>query len=162
MSVMTRQLSILLYEPEIPGNTGNLIRLSANIGASLHLIEPLGFDLSDRQVKRAGLDYHDLTHVHRHANLDEALNQLKPDQLLPCSTSGQTRYDTVPLCEGHVALLFGPETRGLPKPWLAAFEGDVLTIPMQKGARSLNLANSVSVIAYDIWRRWDFSTLYCT
>lgn len=147
---------IVLYEPEIPPNTGNIIRLSANCGAQLHLVEPLGFDLSDRQVKRAGLDYHDLANVHRHASLEACWQDIQPRRIIGCSTKGRKAYTEVSYEAGDV-LLFGPETRGLPQAVLDSLGPEhVIRIPMLAGSRSLNLSNAVAIIVYEAWRQLGF------
>ncbi|HER35653.1 MAG: tRNA (cytidine(34)-2'-O)-methyltransferase [Halothiobacillaceae bacterium] len=147
--------SIMLFEPEIPPNTGNLIRLCANTGAALHLVEPLGFSLSDKALRRAGLDYHQLAHVHRHADLEQARANVS-GRLLAFSTRGSTRYDRVAYRPDDV-LLFGPETRGLPDAVLEALpESQRLCLPMVPGSRSLNLANAAAVAFFEAWRQLDF------
>lgn len=148
---------ILLYQPEIPPNTGNVIRLCANTGARLHLIAPLGFDLDDRNLRRAGLDYHEYASVRVHASLDAALDTIAPPRLLALSTRNSVRYDTVRYAEGD-AFLFGPETRGLPDEVLACVPDDQrLRLPMRPDNRSLNLSNAVAVVAYEAWRQLGFT-----
>lgn len=150
-------LHVLLFQPEIPPNTGNVIRLCANTGARLHLIEPLGFDLSDRQLKRAGLDYHEYAPLQVHADLDTALSAIAPKRLFALSTRGSVRYDTPAFADGD-AFLFGPETRGLPEDVLAALpEGRRLRLPMRPDNRSLNLSNTVAVMVFEAWRQWGFA-----
>lgn len=147
---------VLLYQPEIPPNTGNVIRLCANTGARLHLIEPLGFDLSDRQLKRAGLDYHEYARMQVHPDLDTALARLAPSRLFAMSTRASVRYDSVRFADGD-AFLFGPETRGLPQELLDALPaGHRLRLPMQPDNRSLNLSNSVAVVVFEAWRQHGF------
>lgn len=147
---------VLLYQPEIPPNTGNVIRLCANTGARLHLIEPLGFDLSDKQLKRAGLDYHEYARMQVHPDLDTALARIAPKRLFAMSTRGSVRYDTVQFADGD-AFLFGPETRGLPQELLDALpDGRRLRLPMQPNNRSLNLSNSVAVVVFEAWRQQGF------
>ncbi|HYG07552.1 MAG TPA: tRNA (cytidine(34)-2'-O)-methyltransferase [Stenotrophomonas sp.] len=147
---------VLLYQPEIPPNTGNVIRLCANTGARLHLIEPLGFDLSDRQLKRAGLDYHEYAPLQVHADLDAALAAIAPKRLFALSTRGQVRYDSPRFAPGD-AFLFGAETRGLPQEVLDAIAVEQrLRLPMQPGNRSLNLSNSVAVVVFEAWRQLGF------
>ncbi len=147
---------VLLYQPEIPPNTGNVIRLCANTGARLHLIEPLGFDLSDRQLKRAGLDYHEYARLQVHPDLDTALARIAPNRLFAMSTRASVRYDTVGFADGD-AFLFGPETRGLPQDLLDALPaGHRLRLPMQPDNRSLNLSNSVAVVVFEAWRQHGF------
>ena len=148
---------VLLYQPEIPPNTGNVIRLCANTGARLHLIEPPGFDLSDRQLKRAGLDYHEYARLQVHPDLDTALARIAPSRLFAMSTRASVRYDTVRFADGD-AFLFGPETRGLPQALLDALPaGHRLRLPMQPDNRSLNLSNSVAVVVFEAWRQHGFA-----
>jgi len=147
---------VLLYQPEIPPNTGNVIRLCANTGARLHLIEPLGFDLSDRQLKRAGLDYHEYARLQVHPDLETALARIAPTRLFAMSTRASVRYDSVAFADGD-AFLFGPETRGLPQELLDALpDGQRLRLPMQPDNRSLNLSNSVAVVVFEAWRQHGF------
>lgn len=149
-------IHIILYEPEIPQNTGALIRLSANMGAHLHLIHPLTFDLSEKKVRRAGLDYAELANLQEHENLNACLNKIKPNRVFALTTK-TTRYYSEPSFEDGDAFLFGPETRGLPKDVLESLpEQQRLTIPMIPGGRSLNLANAVSVMSYEAWRQLNF------
>jgi tRNA (cytidine/uridine-2'-O-)-methyltransferase len=148
---------ILFYHPEIPPNTGNAIRLSANTGSQLHLVEPLGFTFESKHLQRAGLDYHDLADVHVHATLAAAWEALLPANVYAFSASATRRYTDVAYEPGDV-LLFGPESSGLPKEVLAAPEiTDRLTLPMAPGSRSLNLANTASIALYEAWRQHDFS-----
>lgn len=150
-------LHIILYEPEIPQNTGALIRLSANMGAHLHLIHPIMFDLSEKRVRRAGLDYAELAEVHEHANLQACLESIRPNRVFALTTK-TTRYYTEAKFENGDAFLFGPESRGLPADVIESLpEEQRLTIPMIPGGRSLNLANAVSVVAYEAWRQLDFN-----
>lgn len=147
---------IVLYEPEIPPNTGNIIRLCANTGAQLHLIEPLGFEPDDRKLKRAGLDYHDWACVKRHSNLAAFLETIRPERLYACSTHGKKPYTSVTYQAGD-AFLFGPETRGLPKDLLANLATNhVIRIPMVPNNRSLNLSNAVAIVLYEAWRQLGF------
>lgn len=147
---------IVLYQPEIPPNTGNIIRLSANTGAQLHLIRPFGFEWDDTRLRRAGLDYHDLAHVTLHDSLDEYLREASPERVFACTTKGARSYGDIRFAPGD-ALLYGPETRGLPDDILNRFSPDMrVRIPMQKGSRSLNLANAVAVIMYEAWRQMGF------
>lgn len=147
---------VLLYQPEIPPNTGNVIRLCANTGARLHLIEPLGFDLDDRQLKRAGLDYHEYARMQVHPNLSSALAAIAPGRLFALSTRGQVRYDTPTFRKGD-AFIFGPETRGLPDTVLHTIpESQRLYLPMQPQSRSLNLSNAVAVMVFEAWRQQGF------
>ena len=148
---------IVLFQPEIPPNTGNLIRLAANTGCRLHLIEPLGFDLSDRQVARAGLDYHDMACVQVHVDWAAARRALPGRRWFALTTKGSTRY-TNPRFEAGDVLLFGPESRGLPPDILAQFEADYrLRLPMLPGSRSMNLSNAVSVVVFEAWRQNGFA-----
>jgi tRNA (cytidine/uridine-2'-O-)-methyltransferase len=149
-------LNIALYEPEIPPNTGNIIRLSANMGAVLHLIHPLAFELSDKYLRRAGLDYHDLAHVEEHLDFSSFMARVGDGRLFACTTKGATRY-TEPGYRDGDWLLFGPESRGLPEPLLHQFPAPQrIRIPMVEGSRSLNLSNAVAVIAYEAWRQGGF------
>ena len=146
-------LHVLLFEPEIPPNTGNIIRLCANTGACLHLIEPLGFNLDDAKLRRAGLDYHDLAIVQRHRCLAECLQALQQPRLFAFSTRGEHRFDQVSYASGD-ALLFGPESRGLPAAVLDSIaQSQRLHVPMQPGQRSLNLSNTVAVAVFEAWRQ---------
>lgn len=148
---------VILYEPEIPPNTGNVIRLCANAGAALHLVHPLGFSLDEARLKRAGLDYRALTHVSEHASLADCLAALGAARVHALTTRGRRSvYDTD--FEAGDALLFGPETRGLPDEVLASIEpARRLYLPMRPGNRSLNLSNSVAVVVYEAWRRCGFA-----
>lgn len=148
---------IILYEPEIPPNTGNVMRLTANLGARLHLIEPLGFSLDDRQLRRAGLDYREWADVRVHVSLDACLDILERPRLLAVSTRGRVPYVELDFEPGD-AFLFGPETRGLPEPVLESVPKERrLHIPMRPGNRSLNLSNAVAVVLYEAWRRQGFA-----
>ncbi len=147
---------VVLYEPEIPPNTGNIIRLCANSGAELHLIKPLGFELSDAKLKRAGLDYHDCANLQVHQSLATFCQSIQPRTLYACSTKGKQVYSQVSFKAGD-ALLFGPESRGLPKAVLDSLpQEELITIPMQPDSRSLNLSNAVAIILYEAWRQHDF------
>ena len=149
-------LHVLLFEPEIPPNTGNIIRLCANTGARLHLIEPLGFSLDDAKLRRAGLDYHDLAIVQCHACLADCLQALEHPRLFAFSTRGARRFDQVAYAPGD-ALLFGPESRGLPAATLESVpRSQRLHLPMQTGQRSLNLSNAVAVAIFEAWRQFGF------
>ncbi|MCL2875581.1 MAG: tRNA (cytidine(34)-2'-O)-methyltransferase [Betaproteobacteria bacterium] len=148
---------VILFEPEIPPNTGNVIRLTANGGARLHLVAPLGFDLSDRQLRRAGLDYHDLAHVTVHPDWVACRAQFAGRRMFALSTRGGERYDRVEYAEGDV-LLFGSETRGLPDAVLAELPpSQRLRIPMRPGNRSINLSNAVALVVYEGWRQNGFA-----
>jgi tRNA (cytidine/uridine-2'-O-)-methyltransferase len=150
-------LDVLLYQPEIPPNTGNAIRLCANTGARLHLIEPLGFDLQDKQLRRAGLDYHEYATLQVHASLEAALATIAPRRLFALSTRGTQRYDQPRYGAGD-AVLFGPETRGLPATILDALPAQQkIRIPMMPDSRSMNLSNAVSVVVYEAWRQLDYA-----
>ena len=149
-------LHVVLYQPEIPPNTGNVIRLCANTGAELHLIEPLGFELDDAKLRRAGLDYHEFTRLRTHASLEAFLASVAPPRLFAFSTRGRTRYDLVRYAPGD-ALVFGPETRGLPQTLIEDLpEAQRLCLPMRPGNRSLNLSNAVAVTVYEAWRQLGF------
>ena len=148
--------SIILYEPEIPPNTGNIIRLCANTGTDLHLIEPLGFELDEKRLRRAGLDYREFVSVLTHPSLEECLDALGRPRVFALSTKNSTRYDEAAFQEGD-ALLFGPETRGLPKDILDALPAQQrLRLPMQEGNRSLNLSNAAAVVVFEAWRQLGF------
>ncbi len=147
---------VVLYQPEIPPNTGNIIRLCANTGAELHLIRPLGFELDDVRLRRAGLDYHEYAGVQIHDTLAAYIAATQPQRLLACSTRGRHCYADVEYKQGD-ALLFGPETRGLPQKVLASLPAEqVLRIPMLPDNRSLNLSNATAVILYEAWRQQGF------
>jgi tRNA (cytidine/uridine-2'-O-)-methyltransferase len=147
---------VALYQPEIPPNTGNIIRLCANTGAMLHLIHPLGFAPNDKQLERAGLDYHAWAQVKHYENYEMFLQQLQPKRLIACSTHGKRSYSDVVYESGDV-LLFGPETRGLPKELLASLpQHAVVRIPMVPASRSLNLSNAVAIVVYEAWRQMNF------
>ncbi|MEC4090841.1 tRNA (uridine(34)/cytosine(34)/5-carboxymethylaminomethyluridine(34)-2'-O)-methyltransferase TrmL [Pseudoalteromonas rubra] len=149
-------LDIVLYQPEIPPNTGNIIRLCANTGFSLHLIEPLGFDWDDKRVRRAGLDYHEFSEVKRYPSLEAYLEARKPNRMFACTTKG-TRYHHEPDYQSGDCLLFGPETRGLPEDLIFSLPPEQrLRIPMRPDSRSMNLSNAVSVFVYESWRQMGF------
>ncbi|RJE76649.1 tRNA (uridine(34)/cytosine(34)/5-carboxymethylaminomethyluridine(34)-2'-O)-methyltransferase TrmL [Pseudoalteromonas sp. MSK9-3] len=149
-------LDIVLYQPEIPPNTGNIIRLCANTGYSLHLIEPLGFEWDDKRVKRAGLDYHEFSDVQRHASFAEYIEKQQPKRIFACTTKG-TKYHHQPEYQAGDCLLFGPETRGLPDDIIYSLpEEQRLRIPMRPDSRSMNLSNAVAVFVYESWRQLDF------
>ncbi|QDI05022.1 MULTISPECIES: tRNA (cytidine(34)-2'-O)-methyltransferase [Xanthomonas translucens group] len=152
----TPTLHVLLFQPEIPPNTGNAIRLCANTGTQLHLIEPLGFELEDKQLKRAGLDYHEYARLQVHASLDAALQTIAPRRLFALSTRSSTRYDAPAFADGD-AFLFGPETRGLPAEVLEQVPpAQRLRLPMRPHNRSLNLSNAVAVVVFEAWRQLGF------
>ncbi len=148
---------VVFFQPEIPPNTGNAIRLSAVTGCELHLIEPLGFDLSDSKLKRAGLDYHDLANVTVHRDLDAAWRSLDPERVFAFTGRGRTRHTDIDYRADDV-LLFGPESVGLPDAVLELPQiTDRVRIPMLAGRRSLNLANSASIVLYEAWRQHGFA-----
>lgn len=148
---------VVLYEPEIPPNTGNIIRLCANAGAHLHLIEPLGFTLSEKAVQRAGLDYHELADVRTWNGLDECLDALAPNRWFAMTTKGSQPFATVSYTAGDV-LVFGPESRGLPATVLAACPAEHrIRIPMRPECRSINLSNAVAIVLYEAWRQHGFA-----
>lgn len=150
-------LHIILYQPEIPPNTGNIIRLCANTGAQLHLIKPLGFELEDKQLKRAGLDYHEWASVKIYEHLAAFQQQINPSRIFACSTRGKHFYSEIEY-QDNDAFLFGPETRGLPKELLDAHNPQqFIRIPMLPDSRSLNLANSAAVILYEALRQQQFT-----
>src|SRR5690606_15387975 len=147
---------VILYRPQIPPNTGNVIRLCANAGARLHLVAPLGFELDDRQLRRAGLDYHEYAPLQVHDSLDAALAAIAPRRLFALSARNSVRHDQPRYAEGD-AFLFGRETSGLPAGVLAAVPaGQRLRRPMRPGSRSLKLANAVAVVVYEAWRQLGF------
>jgi len=147
---------IVLYQPEIPPNTGNIIRLCANTGSALHLIHPLGFGLDERKLRRAGLDYREWAVVHEHDSLEAFRRDASPLRLWGVSTRGTTTYADADFQPGD-AFLFGPETRGLPDDVLAGLgETAILRLPMAANSRSLNLSNSVAVLVYEAWRQQGF------
>jgi len=150
-------MHIVLVEPEIPPNTGNVIRLCANTGFDLHLIHPLGFEMDEKKLRRAGLDYRDLTTVKEHQNLAAFMQTVQPERVFACTTKGSRFYNELEYQAGD-ALMFGPETRGLSDEILASVaDENRLRIPMQADSRSLNLSNAVSVIAYEAWRQQGFN-----
>ncbi len=149
-------LHIVLHNPMIPPNTGNIIRLSANVGFHLHLIEPLGFELEEKALRRAGLDYHDLTRVTRHSDYSAFLEAVKPARIFAITTKGQQRYTDISF-NSDDALVFGSETSGLPDDVMSTFAPEErLLIPMRPNNRSLNLSNSVSIVVYEAWRQLGF------
>jgi tRNA (cytidine/uridine-2'-O-)-methyltransferase len=147
---------IVLYQPEIPPNAGNVIRLAANTGCRLHLVEPLGFSLEDRQLKRAGLDYHEMTQVSVHAGWSECRAALADRRLFACTTKGTKTYSEIRYAKNDV-FVFGQETAGLPQALLAEFPAAMqLKLPMRPGNRSLNLSNAVAVVVFEAWRQLGF------
>ena len=149
---------LILYQPEIPPNTGNIIRVCANTGTTLHLIHPLGFELNDRKLRRAGLDYHEFTALKEHASLADCLQALGAGRrVFALSTRGKRNYAQAEFKSGDV-FLFGPETRGLPAEVLASLSPEqVLRLPMRPDNRSLNLSNAAAVLLYEAWRQNDFA-----
>ncbi|MEW8204120.1 MAG: tRNA (cytidine(34)-2'-O)-methyltransferase [Candidatus Thiodiazotropha endolucinida] len=147
---------VVLYEPEIPPNTGNIIRLCANSGSKLHLIHPLGFDLDDKRLRRAGLDYREWADVGEYETIEAFMERIAPKNLYACTTKAQRCYADVTFLPGDV-LLFGPESRGLPANLLGGLEATQrIRIPMLPHSRSLNLSNAVSLILYEAWRQAGF------
>ena len=150
-------LDVLLFQPEIAPNTGNIIRLCANTGARLHLVRPLGFELDDAKLRRAGLDYHEFAPLHVHDTLEAALAGRERARVFAFSTRGQARFDEVAYREGD-ALLFGPESRGLPDAVLEALpQSNRVRLPMRPGQRSLNLSNAVAVAVFEAWRQLGYN-----
>ena len=150
------QLHVVLVNPEIAPNTGNVIRLCANTGARLHLIEPMGFVLEDAKLRRAGLDYHEYAAVRVHRSFDAFRADVAPARCFAFSRHGTTRYDTVRYADGD-ALVFGSETRGLAPDLRARFDAaSLLTLPIRPGNRSLNLSNAVAVAVFEAWRQLGF------
>ena len=153
------KLNIVLVEPEIPQNTGNIARSCAAIGAKLHLVYPLGFSISEREVKRAGLDYWDKLDIEEHTSFSRFLEKYKPEEnnMFFVTTKGKQVYSDVDYSEmDEVFALFGKETKGLPEDILKKYIDKTIRIPMREGLRSLNLSNSVAIVAYDIFRQCDF------
>ena len=146
-------LNLVLFEPEIPSNTGSIIRLSANMGISLHLIKPFGFEMDDKKLRRAGLDYKELAQIFEYENFQDYLNIAKPKRIFAVSSKVDKNYSEVEY-QKNDSFLFGPETRGLSTEILDQYQG--ITLPMQEGSRSLNLSNCVSIVAYEAWRQLDF------
>ena len=146
---------IVLYQPEIPPNTGNIIRLCANTGAQLHLIKPLGFELDDKKLRRAGLDYHEFANVNQFDDLEQFKQSIQPNRLFAFSTKGKRNYADVDYQPGD-ALVFGPESRGLPMQLLETMGDHVLRLPMLPHSRSLNLSNTVAIGLFEAWRQNNF------
>ena len=150
------RFAVVLFRPEIPPNAGNVIRLCANAGVALHLVAPLGFAMEDRQLRRAGLDYHELATVTVHSDWPGCARALAGRRLFALTTRGATRYTDVAFRDGD-AFVFGPETAGLPAEVLARFPEDRrLRLPMRPGNRSLNLSNAVAVVVFEAWRQTGF------
>lgn len=148
---------LILYQPEIPPNTGNIMRLCANVGAHLHLIHPLGFDINERALRRAGLDYREFAQVREYSQLDDCLESLDAERVFALSTKGTRPFFDQGYSSGD-AFVFGPETRGLPSDLLQSFMPDrVLRLPMRPDNRSLNLSNSAAVVLYEAWRQCGFA-----
>ena len=149
---------VILYQPEIPPNTGNIIRLCANTGARLHLVKPLGFTLEDKQLLRAGLDYHEFATITVHESWADCAERFKHSRLFAVSTKGTQQYDLVAFRAGD-AFVFGPESRGLPVEILGSVPAQqCIRVPMVPGNRSLNLSNAVAVVVYEAWRQVGFRT----
>ena len=151
-------MNVILYQPEIPPNTGNIIRLCANTGARLHLVDPLGFVLDDARVRRAGLDYRELANVERYKNWPDFLQKNRDMKIWAFSTRGRKPYQQAKFRK-YDGLLFGSETRGLPDQILEQAGKQVLRIPMRSGSRSLNLSNTVAIVLYEALRQQDFMDL---
>ena len=151
-------LNIVLVEPEIPQNTGNIARTCAAIGATLHLVHPLGFDISEKAVKRAGLDYWDKVNIVEYENLEDFKKKIKSDKIYLLSTKSQKVYSDIKY-EDEAYLVFGPETRGLPEEYILEHFDKAVRIPMRKGIRSLNLSNSVAIVAYEAEKQINFTNL---
>ena len=148
---------IVLHEPEIPPNTGNVIRLAANSGCRLHLVEPLGFEIDDARMRRAGLDYHEYASLQVHGDLEEAMADFDPERVFAFTTRASRRHDDVAWQPGDV-LLFGCETRGLPASVLDGLPpAQRLRLPMRPDVRSLNLSNAVAIAVYEAWRQQGFA-----
>jgi len=149
--------NIILYQPEIPPNTGNIIRLCANTGMQLHLVKPLGFPLQDKQLLRAGLDYHEFAQIIVHDSWTDCCHNLRDHRMFAITTRGKQGYDKVAYAAGD-AFLFGTESRGLPSHIMDTFpEQHRIRVPMVANSRSLNLSNTVAIIAYEAWRQSGFS-----
>ena len=152
-------MNIVLFEPEIPPNTGNVIRLCANTGSKLHLIKPLGFELDNKKLVRAGLDYREFSAVSTHENFQAFINTSKPNKMYGLSTKGERTYTDAKFTNEDT-FVFGPETRGLPEKIRCALgEENILKIPMSKDSRSINLSNSVAIILFEALRQTKFSSL---
>lgn len=148
-------LHIVLFEPEIPPNTGNIIRLCANTGMQLHLIKPLGFELEDKRMRRAGLDYHEWANVIIHDDYEAFKAKQKPERMFALSTKGKRHYHQIDYQDNDY-FIFGPETRGLPDSILNELSETLLRIPMKQGSRSLNLSNTAAIMAFEALRQLDF------
>jgi tRNA (cytidine/uridine-2'-O-)-methyltransferase len=149
-------IDVVLHQPEIPPNTGNVIRLCANSGARLHLIRPLGFDIDDARLRRAGLDYHEFADLNVHDDFAAFVDAFTPTRIFALSTRGTQRPHDIAFAHGD-AIVFGSETRGLPQAFLDALPpSQCLRLPMRPGNRSLNLSNAVAVVVYEAWRQFGF------
>lgn len=155
------KLHIVLVEPEIPSNTGNISRTCSVTGAALHLVHPLGFDISEKQVKRAGLDYWSELELYEYQSFEEVRSKYKDGRFFYCSTKAKHTYSEIDFsaCDGDIFLVFGKETKGLPEPLLKENYDSCIRIPMRSNMRSLNLSNSVAIIAYEVLRQTDFENL---
>ena len=156
------KINIVMVEPEIPQNTGNIARTCAAIGAKLHLVYPLGFEITDKYLKRAGLDYWDKLEIEEHKSLKEFLEKYKPQEnaMFVATTKGQHCYSDVKYAEyDEVFILFGKETKGLPEELLQKYIENTIRIPMKEHLRSLNLSNSVAIVAYEVLRQHNFENL---
>lgn len=150
---------LVLYQPEIPPNTGNIIRLCANSGTTLHLIKPLGFEFDDKRLRRAGLDYHEFASVQMFDSIEEFVEKIKPNRLLPCTTKTSHHYTDIEFQQGD-AIIMGPETRGLPIEFIESVPLDQrLRIPMMPDSRSLNLSNATAIILYEALRQHGFGEM---
>ena len=148
--------NVVLYQPEIPPNTGNIIRLCANTNSKLHLIEPLGFSINEKSLRRAGLDYHKYTSLYSHKSIEECIEYIGQTRWFALSIKGKTQYSDLIFHENDT-FIFGPETRGLPNKILDSnFINTVLRIPMHDVSRSLNLSNAVAIVVYEAWRQTEF------
>lgn len=156
------KLHIVLVEPEIPSNTGNISRTCSVTGASLHLVHPLGFDISEKQVKRAGLDYWDELDLHEYQSFEEVRKKYPKGNFYYCTTKGKNTYSDIDYeknGDGDIFLVFGKETKGLPESLLSENYDSCIRIPMKENMRSLNLSNSVAIIAYEVLRQFEFENL---
>jgi len=151
-------INIVLFEPEIPQNTGNIIRLAANSGSRLHLIEPLGFELDEKKLRRAGLDYHEFAEIFTYESWESFAEGQKTGRFFGISTKGKNRYSEVKFAQDDY-LIFGPETRGLPEAVRNEIgQEQLLRIPMLPDSRSLNLSNAAAILVYEVWRQLDFQS----
>jgi tRNA (cytidine/uridine-2'-O-)-methyltransferase len=154
---MTHNFNVALFEPEIPPNTGNIIRLCANTNCKLHLIHPLGFSIDDKNMRRAGLDYHQHTIIQEHKNFAAFVKETPSKRIFAIETCGEKNYTDIQYQKGDV-FLFGPETRGLPENILEQIpKENILNIPMSPNIRSINLSNTVAIVIYEAWRQLNFN-----